>query len=290
MSLFAISLLLAVFALAWPIWRALQNRRASATTSQRWVTWLARLFPPVLYAIGAAIALYLRRTFGGRLADPGMWLLSLSLFGFLILLPAGYLLLVWLDRHQRRHSLRRALLSIVLLLPIVFASWSLFIGPARFVERHYTITTPRAPQKPLTILHVSDLQTDGPCGRERLMHTAIARKNPDLVLFTGDLMNDPDIDDPTHVDNVIGSAKRFVAALHAPLGVYGVFGDWDGWGDDWPKQIDTILSGSKMKMLRSEASFCARHRGMPSRCSASMAVLAAHPSARRSPTPRGCAS
>ena len=51
---------------------------------------------------------------------------------------------------------------------------------------------------------------------------------------------------------VAASANRFVRALHAPLGVFAVLGDWDGWGKRWPAQLQKVLAGGSLRVLRGE--------------------------------------
>ncbi len=150
-----------------------------------------------------------------------------------------------------RAGATRAGLALVLAcaLPVACSTWALGIEPRLLEVRRLTVVSPRAPSRPLTVLHVSDLQTDGACRRERLAEDFAARAEPDLVLFTGDLMN---ADDPDRTPELVRATHAFLASLHARLGVFGVLGDWDGWGDDWPEVLAAVTAGTSMRILRNE--------------------------------------
>jgi predicted MPP superfamily phosphohydrolase len=73
--------------------------------------------------------------------------------------------------------------------------------------------------KPLTLAHLSDLHTHGLGLREQRMLALLAESRPDLIVLTGDTVDGGDV----------GVAHDVLAALHAPLGVFAVQGNWEHW-------------------------------------------------------------
>ncbi|MEZ4404959.1 MAG: metallophosphoesterase [Polyangiales bacterium] len=228
--------------------------------------WLA--LPPALYLLSLALyvtALHLRqhtrwaRPTSGDLGEFAA--ASFTLYGFGVIFPALALTVVapWLARRGRpRASLALTAASLAAALT---TAWALFVEPATLVEREYHLRSPRAPAGGLVILHLSDLQTDGPCRRERLALAAIARRpTPDLVLFTGDLANGPD-DAPPPGERA-RAVREFLSALRARHGVYGVLGDWDRGGRRWERRVASLVRGTSMRML-SGASVTVEVRGAP---------------------------
>lgn len=208
----------------------------------------AVLAVPALYAVlVAALYLYEQRFVPGIPgAHRAMRLLDRLFVGFGLLLPLAALALApWLLRGRRR-----ALAVVACGAVVALSSWALWGDPARLVVRRVTIATARAPARPLTILHVSDLQTDGDCRRERAARDVARGFTPDLAVFTGDLMND--VADPADRPARVAASRAFFASLRARHGVFAVLGDWDGWGDDWPAVLRAATAGTAVRVLRNE--------------------------------------
>lgn len=68
------------------------------------------------------------------------------------------------------------------------------------------------------IVHLSDLHLEEIGARERRLLEIVREEKPDLVLLTGDLLNDRDLQD---------ELVTLLAELRAPFGLYGVEGRWD---------------------------------------------------------------
>jgi predicted MPP superfamily phosphohydrolase len=71
----------------------------------------------------------------------------------------------------------------------------------------------------LRVLHLSDLHGNIPGPREAAVLATIEREKPDLVVLTGDTCD----------TGRFGPYASFLAALHAPLGVFAVEGNWEHW-------------------------------------------------------------
>ncbi|MGZ3474987.1 MAG: metallophosphoesterase [Polyangiales bacterium] len=73
--------------------------------------------------------------------------------------------------------------------------------------------------KPLRVAHISDLHTGGFGVREKALLSALERERPDLVVFTGDVVDDGKLE----------NVRPLLSALHPPLGIFAVEGNWEHW-------------------------------------------------------------
>lgn len=182
--------------------------------------------------------------------DYRFWVLGWLVYGFGFAFPILYGLCFWL---AGRRGLERGWLGGVWGLFVFFGvatSYSAFVEPRLLKVQEYEFVSDRAPPGELLILHVSDLQTDGPCLREEKARAEAASRKPDLVIFTGDIAND--VEDLDGRAERIESARLFFQGLDARLGVFAVPGDWDGWADDWDELLQQFLAGSKVRWLNNE--------------------------------------
>ena len=97
--------------------------------------------------------------------------------------------------------------------------------------------------KGLKILHISDIHSGSFLNKKAVEHGVIMimKENADLVLFTGDLVNDK----ATEMDNY----KDIFSMVKAPMGVYSTLGNHD-YGDyvQWP--IDGISKEQNLENLK----------------------------------------
>ena len=97
--------------------------------------------------------------------------------------------------------------------------------------------------KGLKILHISDIHSGSFLNKKAVEHgvNMIMKENADLVLFTGDLVNDK----ATEMDNY----KDIFSRIKAPMGVYSTLGNHD-YGDyvQWP--IDGISKEQNLENLK----------------------------------------
>jgi predicted MPP superfamily phosphohydrolase len=112
-----------------------------------------------------------------------------------------------------RKKLRRGFSGLV----VLCALYAIFVEPL-WLEvthhvRHARVT------RPVRIAHVSDLHTGGFGLREKRLLAAIERERPDLILLTGDVVD----------DGVLEHARPLLSALHPPLGTFAVEGNWEHW-------------------------------------------------------------
>lgn len=120
--------------------------------------------------------------------------------------------------------------------------------PTDLHVRTHVVQLGRFPDRPLRLLHLSDIQTPavGPY-EERVVAEAVALR-PDLIVLTGDYVQPRLRPTRARANADLGPLLRRLAAA-APLGAYAVRGDVDV---DWPEVIEdtgiTPLSGESMRM------------------------------------------
>ncbi len=90
------------------------------------------------------------------------------------------------------------------------------VGLTRKKHRTAKINT----QRPITLLHLGDLHVERITTREKQLLDAIETLQPDLIVFTGDILNLSYLKDP----QAHAAAREIMAKWNAPLGVYGVSG------------------------------------------------------------------
>lgn len=107
---------------------------------------------------------------------------------------------------------------------------TLFIVQATFFEpfdlqvTHQPLDTPAfLPDRPLRILHLTDLHVERITRREQEMLAEVQALRPDLIVLTGDYLNSDHLSD----EESIAQAHRLLGQLAAPYGVYAVSGNVD---------------------------------------------------------------
>ena len=103
------------------------------------------------------------------------------------------------------------------------------------------------PFRGLKVVHISDIHSGSFTNKEAVQKgiDKILHQEPDLILFTGDLVN-----------NVADEMKEYMevfSQLKAPLGVYSTLGNHD-YGDylNWPSQEHKAENLEKLKKVHEE--------------------------------------
>lgn len=99
--------------------------------------------------------------------------------------------------------------------------YGFYIEPLWVEVHHETYTSKKLTgDQPLRVLHISDLHIERLTRREKKIIDKVKQLSPDLILFTGDVLNLSYLNDFTAQSDAIS----FFNQLLAPLGVYGVTG------------------------------------------------------------------
>jgi predicted MPP superfamily phosphohydrolase len=185
--------------------------------------WLQTVLPVILCGLLDALQLELLPILRLSFGPAGIPLFIFTLARLLLLLP--FLLGVLLSRKSTRSLKVLPVLSGSLqILLTLLAFDSLYIEPF-----HLTLTTlqPESPSflddRPLRILHLTDLHMEHPTRREEDILARIDLLQPDIILLTGDYLNPTFWDDPL----TLAETRQFLEQLHAPYGIYAVNGNVD---------------------------------------------------------------
>ncbi len=150
-----------------------------------------------------------------------MRFLAAALFVFL---PLGLLIGALRLRGRRRWRLAAPALALA-----VVGTWAFYVEPRWLEVETFTLESGKL-ARPLRVVVVADLQTDVFGGYEKRALARVAAERADLVLFTGDYLQE---DDPEPYRQQAAAFRRYLQQLHlsARLGVYAVRGDVER--DDW---------------------------------------------------------
>lgn len=96
-----------------------------------------------------------------------------------------------------------------------------YIEPQRLVLRKIRIETPKL-QQSIRILHISDIQAGSIGEYEEKVFARIAELNPDLILNTGDYLQEVA---PATFEGELPKLMKLIRSLQPKYGIYGVFGD-----------------------------------------------------------------
>lgn len=124
-----------------------------------------------------------------------------------------------------------------------------FIEPAQLTVTHHIISHPLIPKEftGTKLLQFSDVHLGHYYELSRFRHTIkkINELQPDIVLFTGDLLDEPN--KYPHIDAVANELSR----IHAPLGKFSIYGNHDhgGYGTEIYRYI---MEKSGFQMLVNE--------------------------------------
>jgi len=132
------------------------------------------------------------------------------------------------------------LLQVVGSLLVIYAFW---IEPHHLVLTRQRLSSPklRAGQH-LRILHLGDLHIERITARENAVQTYIEQLKPDLILFSGDILNLSYRTDPTAIEH----ARQVMGRWRAPLGVFAVSGSP---AVDLPEVFPSVLAGLGIQRL-----------------------------------------
>ena len=191
------------------------------------------------------------------------WLHAVILWGFFML---DWLLLAGLSGAGKSYGPAKPPLLILALLRCLFAwppvvisiplqiagtllvIYGFWIEPATIKltrERLETDKLKKGP--PLKIMHLGDLHIERITAREKQLSQLIAEQKPDLILFTGDVLNLTYIRDP----QAIQAARQVMQDWQAPLGTYAITGSP---AVDIEETVPKIYAGTDIHLLMQDRS------------------------------------
>ncbi len=186
---------------------------------------------------GAMLALLPRaRRSWGPVTPPLLGLMCVRILIFWLMA------LIFLDTSHTLGLSLAFLLHLALGATAAYATW---IEPFRLGVSRERFTHPRGPDRPLRLLHISDLHVEGWSPREDAVLAQVEALAPDLIVVTGDYLNLSSISDPAAQRDV----RALLSRLDAPLGVYAISGSPVV---DQPAIIGQLLSDLPLRWLQDE--------------------------------------
>jgi len=105
---------------------------------------------------------------------------------------------------------------------VLCVAYGYFIEPYRLTIRKIEIRSGKLPanERPIRIVHISDLHSDPVARLEEKLPEAIAAQNPDIIVFTGDSVNSP---------AGLPVFRNCLSRISRIAPTYVVKGNWDVW-------------------------------------------------------------
>ena len=166
----------------------------------------------------------------------GEWGWTLGLWGFFLV---DWLLLALLPRFGRSYGPPKPPTLILALMRMVFAFLpfpiaiglqvvgtllvivGFWIEPHRLTVTYQKLRSPKLlPGRPVRVLHLGDLHVERITERERRLNQLVAELKPDIILFSGDVLNLSYLDDPVAFQD----GRKVLSEWRAPGGVFVVSG------------------------------------------------------------------
>lgn len=124
--------------------------------------------------------------------------------------------------------------------------YGLWIEPHQIHVTYQKLTTDKFfPNKSMHLLHIGDLHLERITKRERQLISLIDSLNPDIILFSGDILNLSYLNDKQAKE----AAQTILSQFHAPLGVFLVSGSP---AVDLPEILPEILKDLPLCWLQDE--------------------------------------
>lgn len=166
-----------------------------------------------------------------------------------LLLAAAIGLLLVTRRRRRSRGLLVAAISLAMAAVLVAAVtvYATRIEPEKLQLRKVTIRTDKV-ERPVRIVHISDIQSASVGNYERKVFRRIKELEPDIVFFTGDLLQPIR---PATFESELPKISDLLRELGPPMGLYGVTGDTDGrFADEGTEEIGgmTLLSNEEAEV------------------------------------------
>jgi uncharacterized protein len=154
------------------------------------------------------------------------------------------LLLVWLAligaNALQKHAIWGLLALNLLLLGMGLDAF--YVEPMQLTVGRISVPVPGL-SHPVRIVQLSDIHMELTTRREQALPGLVESLHPDLIVLTGDYLNDSFMRDP----QAAADLRQLLGQLHAPLGIYAVNGNVET-----PLEMDDLLAGSDIRALHNK--------------------------------------
>jgi len=218
--------------------RRVAARVARAYPGRLAAAWSVYLPLAVVFSLGMASL--------DDLSTGTLFLVALIFYGLMVMNPVLDLVLAFRRRGPRGRRLG-AVFNICLL---ALAAYSFFVEPYRIEVTFHRLVLPGAPA--LRLVQISDIQAERWTGREEAAVEIVSGLSPDLIVVTGDYYTGL----LSYQAPGAAAARRLLASLRAPLGVYAVSGSSNPAAED-----PELLRGTGVEYLSNRSAVVNRDGG-----------------------------
>jgi len=176
----------------------------------------------------------------------GVTLFVITFFRGLVFLFWFFLMVILFRRNYPNNIvIRNWLILIPNLLILIFAIYGFYIEPFRLTTTKIQIAIPGLSQ-PIRIVQLSDIHVERTTKRERDLPAFVNNLNPDMIVMTGDYLNESYVNVPAA--NI--GFKDLIKQFKAPLGIYAVNGNVES-----PQRTLELLENLNVHVLLNEIKY-----------------------------------
>jgi predicted MPP superfamily phosphohydrolase len=172
--------------------------------------------------------------------NPTFILFSILRVGFFVLCVSLQFVLRQVEVNILHLSLWSSIVPNLLLLG--FGIYGFCIEPFELTETHIEIQVPGL-SHPVRIIQLSDIHVEHTTKREQSLPEFVESLHPDMIVITGDLINESYVNNPQTIEDL----RELVGKFYALLGVYAVNGNVET-----PQSLQLMLQGLDVHVLQNE--------------------------------------
>lgn len=149
---------------------------------------------------------------------------------------------------EKDYSKLKKILFILLIIIIIFLTYTMAIEPKNFIVKEYKVESSLIPESfhGLKIVQFSDIHYGTTINKKELERIVklINKQKPDIIVFTGDLIDKNISINDTIQDEITSSLNKLEATLYK----YAIYGN-----DDDEKHYKDIMEKSNFKLLKNSS-------------------------------------
>jgi uncharacterized protein len=170
---------------------------------------------------------------------------TIIIFSFLRIAFFCFWVILQFVLHRVAHDILHLSLWLFLVPNFLFTGIGLYgfcIEPFHLTESHIEIRVSGL-QYPKRIVQLSDIHIERMTRREKFLPGFVENLKPDMIVITGDLINESYVNNPQTLEDLSELMKSF----NSPLGIYAVNGNVET-----PERLQVMLEGSGVHVMQNE--------------------------------------
>mgnify|MGYP000971732168 CR=1 FL=1 len=125
---------------------------------------------------------------------------------------------------------------------LLLGLYGFYVEPMQISTEKIEVVVPEI-SRPIRLVQLSDIHVERTTRRELDLPEVIEALNPDLIVITGDYLNESYTQSPESARDL----RNLLSQLHAQLGVYAVNGNVET-----PSEMEHLLKGLNIKTIKNE--------------------------------------